>query len=94
MQDGLEGKPEVLIDPNTYFEDENVSFSSYICTFSEDGKYMIYGTTICGSDFITLKVMRIEDRTTLPDTISWVSYFSCFSTLIIINQEQTLSLPY
>lgn len=74
MQDGLEGKPEVLIDPNTYFDDENVTFADYIIQISEDGKYMVYGTTICGSDFLTLKVMHIDDRRTLPDTISWVSF--------------------
>ncbi|KAL8524266.1 hypothetical protein ACS0TY_014007 [Phlomoides rotata] len=74
IQDGLEGKPEVLIDPNTYFTDENVTFADYIIKISEDAKYMVYGTTICGSDFISLKIMRIEDRRTLPDTISWVKF--------------------
>lgn len=71
IQDGLEGNPEVLLDPNTLSEDGTVSFKAL--SISEDAKYLAYGLSSSGSDWVTIKVMRIEDKTVEPDSLSWVS---------------------
>jgi len=60
-----------LLDPNGLSEDGTVSLSRF--AISEDGEYLAYGISSCGSDWVTIKVMRVEDRRTEPDTISWVS---------------------
>ena len=77
MQDDLEAKAEVLLDPNTLSKDGTVALSTY--SISEDGKYIAYGLSESGSDWITIRVMHIADRQDMPDKLSWVS--SCNSSL-------------
>lgn len=66
----MDGKPEVLLDPNTLSDDGTVALSTY--AVSEDAKYLAYGTSSSGSDWVTIKVKRVDDKSTEPDTISWV----------------------
>ncbi|KAL2241933.1 prolyl endopeptidase [Sesamum indicum] len=72
VQDSLDGKPEVLLDPNTLSDDGTVALTAY--AVSEDARYLAYGISSSGSDWITIKVMRIEDKCIEPDTISWVKF--------------------
>uniref|UniRef100_A0A7N0U4E3 Prolyl endopeptidase n=1 Tax=Kalanchoe fedtschenkoi TaxID=63787 RepID=A0A7N0U4E3_KALFE len=72
VQDSLDGKPEVLLDPNGLSDDGTVALNTY--EVSEDAKYLAYGLSSSGSDWVTIKVMRIEDRRVEPDTISWVKF--------------------
>lgn len=67
----MDGKAEVLLDPNRLSDDGTVALS--VCSVSEDAKYLAYAISSSGSDWVTIKVMRIEDKNVLPDTISWVS---------------------
>jgi len=71
FQDSLDGKPEVLLDPNHLSEDGTVALSTY--SVSEDAKYFAYALSKSGSDWVTIKVMRIEDRNAEPDNLAWVS---------------------
>ena len=71
LQDSLEGEAEVLLDPNALSEDGTVSLSSL--SVSKDAKYLAYGLSSSGSDWVTIKVMRIADKNVEPDTLSWVS---------------------
>ncbi|XP_059278918.1 uncharacterized protein LOC132033072 isoform X2 [Lycium ferocissimum] len=68
----LDGKPEVLLDPNTLSEDGTVSLS--MCAISENAKYLAYGISSSGSDWVTIKLMRVEDKGDEPDIISWVKF--------------------
>ncbi|GMH04650.1 hypothetical protein Nepgr_006490 [Nepenthes gracilis] len=72
VQDTLDGKPEVLLDPNELSKDGTVSLN--ICAVSEDAKFVAYGLSKSGSDWVTIKVMRIKDRRLQPDTLSWVKF--------------------
>ncbi|CAA0813371.1 Prolyl oligopeptidase family protein [Striga hermonthica] len=74
IQDSLHGEPEVLLDPNTLSEDGTVALNTY--AVSEDAKYLAYGISYSGSDWVTIKVMRIEDKTVEADTVSWVKFSS------------------
>lgn len=67
----MDGEPEVLLDPNSLSEDGTVSLNTL--SVSEDAKYLAYGLSTSGSDWVTIKVMRVEDKRVEPDTLSWVS---------------------
>lgn len=70
IQDSLEGEAEVLLDPNALSEDGTVALSA--CDVSEDAKYLAYGISSSGSDWVTIKVMRVDDKGVESDTVSWV----------------------
>ncbi|KAK7351788.1 hypothetical protein VNO77_11482 [Canavalia gladiata] len=74
VQDSLEGESEILLDPNALSEDGTVSLSKL--SVSEDAKYLAYALSSSGSDWTTIKVMRIEDRNVEPATLSWVKFSS------------------
>ncbi|GMP80699.1 hypothetical protein CsSME_00035704 [Camellia sinensis var. sinensis] len=50
----LDGEPEVLFDPNGLSKDGTISMR--ICVVSQDAKYLAYGLSSSGSDWITIKV--------------------------------------
>ncbi|GAU24927.1 hypothetical protein TSUD_311620 [Trifolium subterraneum] len=74
VQDSLDGKPEVLLDPNGLSEDGTVSLNTF--SVSEDAKYLAYALSTSGSDWTTIKVKRIEDKNAEPDHLSWVKFSS------------------
>ena len=80
FQDGLEGEAEVLLDPNALSEDGTVSLNTL--SVSKDAKFLAYGLSSSGSDWVTIKVMRIDDKHVEPDTLSWVSVTQCVLVLI------------
>jgi prolyl oligopeptidase len=73
IQKGYDGKPEVLLDPNTFSPDGTIRLTSFI--LSKDGSYAAYGrTAIPGSDWFDLYVMDMTTRQTLPEVIRWAKY--------------------
>ncbi|KAJ0026246.1 hypothetical protein Pint_09290 [Pistacia integerrima] len=72
VQDSLDGEPKVLLDPNTLSEDGTIALSQI--GVSEDAKYLAYSLSSSGSDWTSIKVMRIEDQNEEPDTLSWVKF--------------------
>ncbi len=70
VQKGLDGKPEVLIDPNKWSEDGTTQLSGF--ELSKDGKYAAYGVSRGGSDWREYHVMEVASRKVLPDTLKWV----------------------
>lgn len=72
VQDTLDSKPELLIDPNTWSKDGTIAMAGM--ALSEDGKYLAYGIADAGSDWSTWKVMRLSDRKVLDDEIKWMKY--------------------
>ena len=74
IQKGLDGTPEVLIDPNTWSADGTVQLSAFAP--SKDAKYAVYGISRSGSDWQQYKVMELATKRTLPDTIDWVKVSS------------------
>ncbi|XP_020096168.1 uncharacterized protein LOC109715526 isoform X4 [Ananas comosus] len=65
----LEGKAEVLLDSNTLSKDGTGALT--MLAVRQDGKYLAYGLTENGSNWVTIKVMSIEDKQCQPDTLSW-----------------------
>jgi prolyl oligopeptidase len=70
IQSGLDGVPEVLLDPNEWSADGTVGLSVFVP--SKDGKYAVYGVSRSGSDWQLYQVMDLTTRTTLDDAIEWV----------------------
>jgi prolyl oligopeptidase len=70
IQKGLDGTPEVLIDPNTWSEEGTVRLSGF--RPSKDAKYAVYGVSRSGSDWQEYHVMELATKRILPDTLEWV----------------------
>jgi prolyl oligopeptidase len=70
IQQGFDGKPEVLLDPNTWSEDGTTRLGAF--SPSKDAKYAVYGISRGGSDWQEYKVMELATKKTLDDAIEWV----------------------
>src|SRR6188768_2022609 len=70
IQKGIDGTPEVLIDPNTWEGQGTTRLAGFAP--SADAKYAVYGISKSGSDWTQYKVMELATKKTLPDTIDWV----------------------
>jgi len=74
IQRGLNGTPEVLIDPNTWSEDGTVRLTGYAA--SKDGKLLAYGVSRSGSDWQEYRVLDLTTRKPLADKVEWVKVSS------------------
>uniref|UniRef100_A0A1J3DDR7 Prolyl endopeptidase n=1 Tax=Noccaea caerulescens TaxID=107243 RepID=A0A1J3DDR7_NOCCA len=72
IQEELDSEAEILLDPNTLSDDGTVSLSSI--AISEDAEYLAYGLSSSGSDWVTIRVMKVQDKKVEPDTLSWVKF--------------------
>ena len=70
IQKGLDGRPEVLIDPNSWSADGTTRLGAFAP--SKDAKYAVYGISRSGSDWQEYKVMELATKKTLADTVEWV----------------------
>ncbi len=69
-QKGLEGKPELVIDPNKFSEKGTTALAAF--SLSKDGRYAVVGKSAGGSDWRTFFVMDMKTLSYLPDSLSWV----------------------
>lgn len=74
VQDSLDAKAKALLDPNTLSDDGTAALIKV--SVSEDAKYLAYALSYSGSDWATIKLMRIEDQIVEADTLSWVKFSS------------------
>ncbi|GMH44889.1 hypothetical protein BSKO_12846 [Bryopsis sp. KO-2023] len=82
MQKSLGGESKVLLDPNMWSEDGTVSLSGK--SFSEDGKWMAYSRSSGGSDWQSIKILKVDwdvpspkeedDEPNLPEELKFVRY--------------------
>lgn len=71
-QKTLQDEPEIILDPNTWSKDGTVSLSGL--GVSTDGKYLAYTTSISGSDWNKIKIMDLDTKQLLTDSIEWVKF--------------------
>lgn len=74
VADELNGKAEVLLDPNTFSKDGTVALQNI--SFSNDGRFLAYIVSRSGSDWQEILVMDLVTRCTLKDHISWAKFTS------------------
>ncbi|MDT5268262.1 MAG: prolyl oligopeptidase [Acidobacteriota bacterium] len=68
-QEGLDGAPAVLLDPNKFSADGTSQLASF--GFSKEGRYLAYGISEAGSDWQEIHVLDVAQRKTLPDVLKW-----------------------
>src|SRR5215213_2795820 len=70
IQQGLDGKPEEFLDPNKFSPDGTSVLSAF--SLSKNGKYLAYGTSSGGSDWVNISVMEVATRKKLDDEVLWM----------------------
>ncbi len=69
-QKGLDGTPEVLLDPNKLSADGTTRLGQF--SLSRDGKFLGYGVSKGGSDWTDVYVMDVNSKALQPDHLEWV----------------------
>jgi prolyl oligopeptidase len=69
-QKGLDGTPEVLLDPNKLSTDGTTRLGAF--SLSKDGKYVAYGVSKGGSDWNDVYVLETASKQTEPDHVQWM----------------------
>ena len=69
-QKGLNGKPELFIDPNTLSVDGTTSVN--LSDYSEDKKYITTITRKAGSDWADINVLEVATGRKMQDELKWV----------------------
>ncbi len=67
VREGVQGKDRVLVDANALAADGTIALDWY--QPSENGKYLVYGTSPSGSEMSTLHIIETKTGAALPDTI-------------------------
>lgn len=74
VQNGLKGRPEVLIDPNKLSPDGTVSLDWWYP--SEDGKFLAYGLSQSGDEQSVLHIKNVETKADLSEAIGGCRFSS------------------
>lgn len=72
IQEGLDGEPQVFLDPNTLSEDGTVALSGL--SISNDDRWFAYSISKAGSDWNEIYVTEIETREKQPDQLNWIKF--------------------
>jgi prolyl oligopeptidase len=72
IQRGLEGTPELLLDPNKLSADGTSRLLAFEA--SRDGRYCGYAVSTGGSDWEELHVMETATRRVLSDDLKWAKF--------------------
>ena len=70
VQKGLDGTPELFLDPNKLSADGTSRLISF--SLSRDGRYGAYTVSTGGSDWEDCYVMDVAAKQKLPDTLNWL----------------------
>jgi prolyl oligopeptidase len=69
-QKGLNGTPEMVLDPNKFSAEGTTSLAAF--SLSKNGRYAVVGKSAGGSDWRTFFVMDMQTLQYLPDSLAWV----------------------
>jgi len=72
VQKGLDGAPEVLLDPNKFSADGTTRLGSF--EVSPDGRYVAYGRQVGGSDWQEVHVLDVVAKKDLSDDLKWLKF--------------------
>ncbi|XP_031553997.1 prolyl endopeptidase-like, partial [Actinia tenebrosa] len=76
VQDTLEAEEKVFLDPNKLSEDGTIALVGR--AFSDDGELFAYSLSSHGSDWVTIKFMKVDGAVDLPDKLEKAK-FTCMS---------------
>lgn len=72
VQKGIDGTPEVFLDPNTLSKDGTTS-AGFAGT-SNDKKYVAISTNAAGGDWQEMEVMEVATKKKLSDKLKWLKF--------------------
>jgi prolyl oligopeptidase len=72
VQESLDGKPRVLLDPNTWSKDGTVALAGL--SVRDDARYLAYAVAEAGSDWHTWHVLDVDTGKKLDDEVKWVKF--------------------
>jgi prolyl oligopeptidase len=81
-QNGLDGAPEVFMDPNQLNSEGAAALGRV--SFSKNSTFCAYTVRIAGSDWSEAFVINVETKTLLKDKLEWLK----FSSLSWIGDER------
>lgn len=70
LREGEDGPVSLLLDPNTLSSDGTTRITDL--TFNKAGTHIAFMVSEAGSDWLQIRIMELDTRTTLPDRIHWV----------------------
>ncbi len=70
IQKGLDGAPEMLLDPNKFSTDGTSRLGAF--SWSPKGKYIVYGISKGGSDWNDLHVLDVATKKPLADHLTYI----------------------
>src|SRR3989440_5190312 len=70
IQKGLDGTPDLLLDPNKFSADGTSRLGAF--SWSSKGKYIVYGISKGGSDWNDLYVLDVATKKPLTDHLTWI----------------------
>lgn len=73
-QDGVEGTPRLLLDPNTLSKDGTLSLTGY--QPDPAGQRVAYSVAAAGSDWNKIFVLDVASKQQMDDCIEWVKFSS------------------
>ncbi len=71
-QKGLNGKPEVFIDPNKLADDGTAALAGF--NFSKNSKYLAYSVSQSGSDWRTGYLMDVKTKQKIAEELKWLKF--------------------
>ena len=71
-QPGLNGAPEIFIDPNTMSKDGTAAIGKP--SFSKNKKYAVYLEAQAGSDWQEAHILNVSDKTLLKDQVNYIKF--------------------
>ena len=74
VQDGIDGEPRALLDPNALAADGTIAIAG--TSPSDDGNLLAYGLSSGGSDWREWKVRDVRTGEDLPDVLQWIKFSS------------------
>ncbi|MEP6868187.1 MAG: S9 family peptidase, partial [Novosphingobium sp.] len=72
VRKGLDGKPVLLLDPNTWAKDGATALDAWVP--SHDGRTLAYSVQDGGSDWRTIRVLDVRTGKPLADEIKWAKF--------------------
>lgn len=72
VQKGLDGAPDLLLDPNKLSADGTSRLGFF--TVSNDGRYAAYGVSVGGSDWQEAHVIEVATKKVLSDDLKWLKF--------------------
>jgi prolyl oligopeptidase len=72
IQKGLDGEPEVFIDPNELSPDGTIRIG--LLGASYDNRYMAISRSEAGSDWREIRIMEVATKRELEDRLQWVKF--------------------